>query len=284
MNAILSIGRRRPGIAAAREALGKYVLRSMLAPWPFQTSTKPTACSPSISCSTTGTAADTFTGDWRLPWEPPLHFPARCVSEGFDFVTLSAQARALDIGCAVGRASFELARYCEQVVGIDFSQKFISAAQKLQESGEGTFERLEEGAQTTTCTVRVDETIDRSRVAFETGDAMHLREDLGHFDAVLAANLMCRLPEPALFLQRLPVLVKAGGQLVITTPCTWMEEFTPRENWLCHDACSTLDGLRAHLDGTFELVRTVDLPFLLREHRRKFQLTVAQASVWRRRG
>lgn len=230
-----------------------------------------------------GTAADSFTGDWRLSWEPPLHFPARCVSDCFELAALPPQARALDVGCAVGRASFELARHCEQVVGIDFSQKFINAAQGLQEHGEATFARLEEGAQTTACTVQVDAGIDRRRVAFETGDAMNLREDLGSFDAVLAANLMCRLREPMRFLERLPGLVKPGGQLVITTPCTWMEEFTPRENWLCSDTHSTLEGLRAQLEGAFELVRTVDLPFLLREHRRKFQLTVAQASGWRRR-
>jgi 2-polyprenyl-3-methyl-5-hydroxy-6-metoxy-1,4-benzoquinol methylase len=35
--------------------------------------------------------------------------------------------RALDIGCAVGRSSFELARNFKEVVGIDFSHRFVLA-------------------------------------------------------------------------------------------------------------------------------------------------------------
>jgi hypothetical protein len=45
----------------------------------------------------------------------------------------------------------------------------------------------------------------------------------------------------------------------------------------------TLDGLRSRLDKDFELTGTKDLPFLIREHARKFQWSVAQASLWRRR-
>jgi len=46
---------------------------------------------------------------------------------------------------------------------------------------------------------------------------------------------------------------------------------------------SGFDGLRDQLDSSFELVDTEDMPFLIRESVRKFQWTVAQASVWRRR-
>lgn len=37
--------------------------------------------------------------------------------------------RALDVGCAVGGATFELARYYDTAVGIDFSHAFVAAAQ-----------------------------------------------------------------------------------------------------------------------------------------------------------
>ncbi|MBL3278667.1 methyltransferase domain-containing protein, partial [Klebsiella pneumoniae] len=33
--------------------------------------------------------------------------------------------RALDLGCATGRASFELARHFDHVTGVDFSARFI---------------------------------------------------------------------------------------------------------------------------------------------------------------
>jgi hypothetical protein len=37
------------------------------------------------------------------------------------------------------------------------------------------------------------------------------------------------------------------------------------------------------LDPHFTLARTLELPFLIREHARKFQWSVAQATVWIRR-
>jgi SAM-dependent methyltransferase len=42
---------------------------------------------------------------------------------------------ALDVGCAVGGASFELARHFREVVGIDFSRAFIQTAKLMKEHG-----------------------------------------------------------------------------------------------------------------------------------------------------
>jgi putative 4-mercaptohistidine N1-methyltranferase len=230
-----------------------------------------------------GYAEDIFTGQWEAKGvREALHFPERSVNACFDLPSLPDGARALDAGCAVGRASFELSRHCESVIGIDFSHRFIEAANVLKTDGELPFERLEEGARTAPCTARVPREIVRERVVFDTGDAMNLRVNLGAFDAVLAANLLCRLPDPARFLARLPSLVKPGGQLVITTPCTWLEEFTPRSKWLCGDTSTTLDGLHDHLDAKFDLVKQIDLPLIIREHARKFQWTVALGTLWRR--
>ena len=210
-----------------------------------------------------------------------LEYPARCVGECVG--SAPENARALDLGCAVGRSTFELARHCREVIGIDYSQRFIAAANVLRAEGTHPYLRLDEGARTTTLVAHVSPAIDRSRVSFEQGDAHALREGLGAFDVVLMANLIDRLHEPARCLAQLPALVKAGGQLVITSPYTWLEEYTPRANWLCGESGGTLGGLRAHLEGPFELVTTKDLPFLIREHARKFQWSVAQASIWRRR-
>jgi putative 4-mercaptohistidine N1-methyltranferase len=210
-----------------------------------------------------------------------LDFPVRCAHECVaSSASLPGRMRALDAGCAVGRASFELARHCGEVVGVDFSRRFVDAACALKIKGELAYRRLEEGARFTPCVAKVPVEIDRSRVHFETGDAMHLRDDIGAFDLVLAANLLCRLREPEKFLARLPQLVKPGGCVFFTTPCTWLEAFTPRANWLCDERSTTLDGLHRRLVPHFSFQRAFDLPFLIREHARKFQWTVAQASVW----
>ena len=109
---------------------------------------------------------------------------------------------------------------------------------------------------------------------------MFLREELGSFDRVHAANLICRLTEPRLFLERLPDLVTSGGELILATPCTWLGEFTPPEFW---PEGSTLDWLQDHLHASFELQFEKDEPFLIRETARKFQWTKSQLSKWVRR-
>lgn len=211
-----------------------------------------------------------------------LGFPKRCALEGPDLESLVGRSRALDLGCSVGRSSFELARHFDEVIGIDYSQAFIDAANRLAENGVHPATRLDEGSATTELSVRVDPEIDRGRVRFEQGDAQAIRGDIGQFDLVIACNLICRLPEPMRVLRRLPELIKPGGQLFITTPFTWLEEYTPSENWLGDGAQDSFAGLRSALEPGFRLDKKWDMPFLIREHARKFQYSIAQASRWQR--
>jgi putative 4-mercaptohistidine N1-methyltranferase len=217
-----------------------------------------------------------------------LDFAVRCVTECVDHSAVPPGCRALDLGCAVGRSSFELARFCQEVIGIDYSHRFVEAAERLRADGVMAFDRRDEGELSTRLKAERPPGVSPDRVRFFQGDAQALPEELGSFDVVLAANLIDRLTEPARFLARLPSLVRTDGQLVITSPYTWLEEFTPVEHWLGGRVVDgvpikTLEALKRHLTGDFELMATRDLPFLIREHARKFQWSVAQASVWRRR-
>lgn len=224
-----------------------------------------------------------------LPWPggpaAALRFPVRSVTElwpgagdgfhgeaeGFD--------RVLDVGCAVGRSSFELSKTCQDVTGIDFSHSFVEAADALRTGGRLDYSITEEGRFTSPHTALLPKGARTERVRFAQGDAMNLQENLGTFDLVHAANLICRLTEPQRFLDRLPAMVKPGGWLLLTTPCTWLEEFTPPENM---PGERTFDWLTAKLSPAFTLRRRVDLPFLIREHARKFQWTVALGTLWQR--
>ncbi|HSP41441.1 MAG TPA: putative 4-mercaptohistidine N1-methyltransferase [Luteolibacter sp.] len=223
-----------------------------------------------------GSAAEILPHGAPAGMREALDFPCRTVAR----FTPGHVARGLDLGCAVGRSAFEMARHCEQVTGIDFSHAFIRAAQALQRGEVMEYERLDEGNRRTPLMARTTSDIDASRLHFMQGDAMRLPDDLGAFDRVHAANLLCRLREPLLLLERLPSLVKPGGELVLATPCTWLEEYTPRENW---PAGNTLDWLAETLTPHFTLIDLTEEPFLIRETARKFQWTSSQASLWRRR-
>jgi putative 4-mercaptohistidine N1-methyltranferase len=227
-----------------------------------------------------------------LPWPDgpvaALDYPVRCVTGCLDVGRLPKRARGLDLGCAVGRSTFELARYCADVVGVDYSHRFIETANRLRAAGALEYRFTEEGHLTTNATATVPPDIARERVTFEQGDAQALRADLGPFDVVLMANLVDRLHDPKQCLAQLPRLVRPGGQVILSTPCTWLEDYTPPSNWLGGftregKPVRTLDSLEALLKPHFDLLHLRDLPFLIREHARKFQWSVAQASTWIRR-
>jgi putative 4-mercaptohistidine N1-methyltranferase len=217
-----------------------------------------------------------------------LDFPARCVSECLDLARLPTKARALDLGCAVGRSSFELARHCREVIGIDFSKKFIDLANRLRRRGSLRFKSFEEGELTQSRRAVVPPDINRRRVRFAVGDATRLPKDLGEFDVVLMANLIDRLDAPLKCLERLPGLLRPGGQLIVASPYTWLASYTPRKNWLGGYArggrpMRTFTALQRILAPHFKLSRRLDLPFLLREHVRKYQFGIAEATTWVRR-
>ena len=54
-------------------------------------------------------------------------------------------SRALDVGCAVGRSTFELARDFDEVVGIDFSNAFVQRCQQLKMTGRSAYRLITEG-------------------------------------------------------------------------------------------------------------------------------------------
>jgi putative 4-mercaptohistidine N1-methyltranferase len=217
-----------------------------------------------------------------------LFYPVRCISECLDVGQLPVRARALDLGCAVGRSTFELARHCVEVIGIDYSHRFIETASLIGKQGEIPYSYVVEGELTRETVAAVPPELDRTRVSFEQGDAQQLRPDLGQFDAVLMANLIDRLPRPGAFLEQTHELLRSGGQLIITSPYTWLTDYTPSVNWLGGlerngKIIHTFDTLQAILGPNFALKQRKNLPFLIREHARKYQWSVAEATVWVRK-
>ncbi len=209
-------------------------------------------------------------------------FPTRCVTEPLRHIELRRRTSALDLGCAVGRSSLELARHFDEVLGLDYSARFVAEAERMRRERGATVRVPREGAARDEIKLELPPDLPGDHVRFARGDACDLPADLGPFDLVLMANLIDRLPDPAKCLAALPRLVSSGGWLVITSPYTWLEEYTPREKWLAGKT-STLEALQDHLAPHFAREKVFDLPFLIREHRRKYQWSIAEVSLWQRR-
>ncbi|CAB4243978.1 putative 4-mercaptohistidine N1-methyltranferase [Methylacidimicrobium sp. AP8] len=218
--------------------------------------------------------------EWQLPSGAPpelADFPVRCVQEGFRWEELPPDPTALELGCAVGRSCFELSRRCRRVLGVDRSATFIRAALRLQAEGSLRCPVPGEGEEASEQRFSLPPRVRPERVVFAVGDALSAGRD-EPFDLLLAANLLDRLADPAAFLDRLPSLVRPGGQLLLTSPYSWLPEYTPRERWLVPGS----KRVASLLERRFTLLRRWELPLVLREHPRKFQWCLPEATLWRR--
>lgn len=218
------------------------------------------------------------------------NFAKSLVELALPHLNAEQMTHALDLGCATGRASFELAQYFAQVTALDFSARFIQHAVQLQHGKTARYQLIEEGELTSQhdCQLSTALLAHAHKVAFFQADACQLKAQFSNYDFVLAANLIDRLHHPADFLAQLHQRIRLGGLLLIASPYTWLEQHTAREHWLGGfqhegEAITTLQGLHAHLDAHFQLIDVpLELEFVIRETARKFQHSYAQVSLWRR--
>lgn len=199
--------------------------------------------------------------------------------------------KALDLGCATGRATFELAKYFNHVTGVDFSARFINVGVQLASGETLRYTLADEGElvsykSRSLADLGLAETKDN--VEFSQGDACNLKTIFTGYDFILAANLIDRLYNPAKFLSAIHERLNIGGLLMLTSPYTWLAEHTPREDWVGGfkkdgESFTTLDGLKAHLGKHFRLIKgPEEVPFVIRETKRKFQHTLSEVTVWER--
>ena len=197
--------------------------------------------------------------------------------------------KALDLGCAAGRATFELARHFDRATGIDFSARFVGLGAQLAEQGVLRYTLADEGElvsykERTLSELGLDAV--RQKVEFWQGDACNLKPQFIGYDLILAANLIDRLYSPRKFLMHAHERLNPGGLLLIASPYTWLVEHTPRDEWIggfkqAGESFTTLDGLKALLEPYFRLIEgPQEVPFVIRETRRKFQHSVSEVTVW----
>jgi len=215
-----------------------------------------------------------------------------CLKYFAEKTTKKQSRRALDLGCAIGRTSFELAREFDHVDGIDFSARFVSAATQLKENDSKRYTIRDEGDLFSFKETSLAEhglAATAHKCDFWQGDACNLSDKFNNYDLVFAGNLIDRLYEPEKFVTQIHELINEDGLLIITSPYTWLSEFTEPENWIGGykrdgENFTTLDGLKELLSPHFDLVdEPRDVPFVIRETARKFQHSIAQMSVWHKR-
>lgn len=227
------------------------------------------------------------------PYYGVRNFPDACIEAVTKHLNDRPRKRALDLGCATGRSAFELATLFDHVDAIDFSARLLETPIALQEKGVQRYVMAEEGELGTHKEVRLSHyehyEAAKHRIIFSQGDACNLKAHYSDYDLVFASNLLDRLYDPALFLKNIKSRIRSGGLLVLASPYTWLEEFTPRDKWLggfkadTGENYTTLEGIKNTLSPDFSLVtEPQDIPFVIRETARKFQHSSSELTIWRK--
>ena len=227
-------------------------------------------------------------GDNRFNVE---NYPAKCASIVLEVMKDKPKKKALDIGCAIGRSTFELARGFDEVIGVDFSARFIQEADVLKQNGVLRYVMPVEGEIESFHEVNLKDynlEKEREKVSFWQADACNLKPIYRDFDLIFGGNLIDRLYDPKKFLDAMAERIHKGGMLILTSPYTWQEESTPKDKWIGGykrngENVTTLQGLEEILGKDFTLLETRDVPFVIQETARKHQHTVAQMSIWEKR-
>lgn len=143
--------------------------------------------------------------------------------------------KALDLGCASGRATFELAKHFDRVTGIDFSTRFIGQGVQLAQQGFLRYLLVDEGdlvsyKERTLATMDLDAI--KHKVEFYQGDACNLKPIHAGYDLIFAANLIDRLYDPIKLLSTIHSRLNLGGHLLIASPILGWQSIQNERNGL----------------------------------------------------
>ncbi|MFZ4576136.1 MAG: methyltransferase domain-containing protein [Phycisphaerales bacterium] len=175
-------------------------------------------------------------GDWDEPAAPAGAVPgavARLVGRAAELGGVCTSGPVLDIGCGVGRSSFELSsRGSGLVLGIDMHGAMTRAAQQVLRTGRVGYYRRSMGLLYEHREFEVELPAGASRVDFWIMDACNPCLAASSFGGVCCLNVLDCVPVPMLLLARISELLAAGGRAAIATPFDWSANVTPLETWI----------------------------------------------------
>jgi SAM-dependent methyltransferase len=188
---------------------------------------------------------------------------------------------ALDIGCAVGRLTFELGRQADFAIGIDRSHAFIQTARALARDGQLTFGLVMEGDLAEYREIRLPACWPRERVEFILADALALPFPRSVFQRSSSLNLLDKLPEPLRHLQELNrVMAVNDAQTLISDPWSWSTDIAPKTAWLGgvpqgpfagHGHLNLRRLLETGLEPAWQVIDEGTVKWTIRNHRNHFE-------------
>lgn len=155
----------------------------------------------------------------------------QCLARGFD-LPINPSVPALDLGCSVGRTTFELAQRTDGLaLGIDLNFAMLQTAQNVLQTERLSYPRRRLGLVSDQREFSV-ELPARESVDFWACDTLALPFAAGQFGTVVAMNLLDCVASPRDLLAVIRSMLQDGGSALIATPYDWSPNATPVEAWI----------------------------------------------------
>ncbi len=164
--------------------------------------------------------------------EAPPGAIVRCTTAALDLAGDAPAGPVLDLGCGVGRSTFELAaRTGSLVLGIDIHLAMLRLAAGVLRDGRVCYPRRRIGL--VYDERRFDVNFEASkRVDFWACDALNLPFADAGFGLAAAFNLVDCTTSPIDALVNMQRVLAPDGRAVLTTPYDWSINATPVETWI----------------------------------------------------
>lgn len=179
-------------------------------------------------------------------------------------------SKALDLGCCVGRTSFELAKIYDEVLGIDFSANYINIGVKLKlydfvnykiKKEDKTFEERAISLKD------FDLEKVKDKVSFMQGDACNLKEIYKDFDLIFYSSLIDKLYYPKKFLEDVSRRINKNGFFVFLSSHNWFNEYINENNLFLE----------------FELLDKIEVSSLIKMKNKNYENKTLLMSIWRKK-
>ncbi len=140
---------------------------------------------------------------------------------------------AIDIGCSVGRLSFELSKTHTHVIGLDTSLSFIRKARQLLFDKALEFDLIVEGNITENRSCKLNPDYTYETIEFIVADAMALPFRSNLFSTAASVNILEKVSHPLQHLKEVNrILEKELATFLFSDPFSWDEAVSSPDLWL----------------------------------------------------
>ena len=138
----------------------------------------------------------------------------------------------LDIGCSVGRGTFELAAATgDLAIGVDLNFSMLRIAEEIRRTGRARYARRRVGLAFDFIDDPIPD-LPAGNVSFWCTDVSSLPFAAANFDGAIALNMLDCVPSPLGLLCEMGRVLKPNSEAILATPFDWATGATEVAHWL----------------------------------------------------